>query len=71
MNEIPAAYLANDTLLVHSQWVKDLLETRRIPKDFRRHPSFEDPEVEAYLQQSNLSPLLNGRPDWEAFSVDR
>jgi hypothetical protein len=71
MNNVPTAYLANDTLLAHSQWVRELLETKRLPKSFPRHPSFGDDEVEAYLLQSNLSPLLNGKTDWEIFSVDR
>ena len=71
MNDIPEAYLTNETLVAHSKWVKELLDCRRIPKVFRRHPNFEDEEVKAYLLQSNVSPLVNGKPDWEIFSIDR
>jgi len=71
MDGIPKSYFTNDTLLVNSDWVQELLVHRRLPTVFTRHPNFEDEEVEAYLLQSSISPLISGRKDWEVFSVDR
>ena len=71
MKGIPDSYFTNDTLLANSEWVQELLELRRLPSNFPRHPNYQDQEVEAYILQSNLGPLTNGRKNWEVFSVDR
>ena len=68
MDFIPEGYLKHNLLFANSNWVRELLETQSMPKEFIKHSSYEAEDVIAILRDGKVP---KSDQNWEIVSVDR
>ena len=68
MDFIPEGYLKHNLLFANSKWVRELLETQSMPKEFIKHSSYEAEDVIAILRDGKVP---KSDQNWEIISVDR